>query len=375
MRSRRGMLLGFVLLAVVLANFQRADAEEARKRLMYVASPGVRDYVEWGGHGVLVFDIDGGHKFVKRISLAGHGTDELGKVLNIKGICASSTTGRLYLSTLKQLICIDLVTDRVLWQKAFDKGCDRMAITPNGAVIYLPSLENDVWYVVDAATGDEIKRLETNSKAHNTLAGQASGRVYLAGLGSPLVTVANVDGHKIERTIGPFSAAVRPFTLDTGDTKLYANVNGLLGFEVADLKTGKVIHRVEVTGVERGQPKRHGCPSHGIGLTPDEREVWVCDGFNSQLHVFDNTVSPPKQVASIKLREQPGWITFTPNFSGFYAYPSTGEVIDPATRKIVATLADEQGRQVHSEKMLPIDFVGGKPVSVGDQFGRGWVVP
>ena len=35
---------------------------------------------------------------------------------------------------------------------------------------------------------------------------------------------------------------------------------------------------------------------------------------------------PPKQVASIELRDQPGWITFS--LDGRYAYPSTGEVID-----------------------------------------------
>jgi hypothetical protein len=136
-----------------------------------------------------------------------------------------------------------------------------------------------------------------------------------------------------------------------------------------------MIHRVEVTGFEKGQPKRHGCPSHGIGLTPDEKEVWLCDGFNSRLHIFDNTVMPPKQVDSIVLREQPGWITFTAQWENTFAYPSTGEVIDVKSRKIIATLADEQGRQVHSEKMIPIDFLDGKPVTAGDQFGRGWIVP
>jgi DNA-binding beta-propeller fold protein YncE len=362
-----------IALALGLASESRAA--EWKKRLLYVASPGVRDYVEWGGHGVLVFDIDGGHKFVKRISLAGYGVDDRGKVLNIKGICASVKTGRLYVSTLKHLIAIDLLTDRVLWQKAFDKGCDRMSISPNGAVIYLPSLENDVWYVVNAATGDEIKRLEPKSKAHNTLFGLDGKHVYMAGLGSPLLTVATTDGHKIERTVGPFSAPVRPFTINTPDTLLYANVNGLLGFEIADLTTNKTIHRVEVTGFDKGQPKRHGCPSHGIGLTPDEKEVWLCDGFNSRLHIFDNTVMPPKQVDSIKLREQPGWVTFTPQWENTFAYPSTGEVIEVKTRKIVATLADEDGRPVHSEKMISIDFLDGKPVSAGDQFGRGWVVP
>ena len=51
-----------------------------------------------------------------------------------------------------------------------------------------------------------------------------------------------------------------------------------------------------------------------------------------------------------------------------------GEVFDVATRKIVATLADETGAAVHSEKLLEIDFAGGVPVRAGDQFGIGRVV-
>ena len=44
-------------------------------------------------------------------------------------------------------------------------------------------------------------------------------------------------------------------------------------------------------------------------------------------------------------------------------------MIDTATRKIVATLTDEHGRAVQSEKMLEIDFEGDQPVRNGDQFG------
>jgi hypothetical protein len=44
-----------------------------------------------------------------------------------------------------------------------------------------------------------------------------------------------------------------------------------------------------------------------------------------------------------------------------------------ATKKIVARLADEQGREVHSEKMVEIQFAQGVPVANGDQFGVGRV--
>jgi DNA-binding beta-propeller fold protein YncE len=248
-----------------------------------------------------------------------------------------------------------------------------MSISPDGKVIYLPSLEQKAWYIVDAATGEETTRLVVNSKSHNTVYGLDGKRVYLAGLGSPLLSVASTDSHSVQRTIGPFGNFIRPFTINGAQTLVFANVNGLLGFEIGDLKTSKVIDRVEVKGFPLGTPKRHGCPSHGIALTPDEREIWLCDSFNSRLHIFDATVSPPKQGQSIALREQPGWITFSRD--GTLAYPSTGEIIDAKRRKIVATLSDEEGRPVHSEKMLEIDFNGRKPSETGDQFGLGRIVP
>jgi hypothetical protein len=74
---------------------------------------------------------------------------------------------------------------------------------------------------------------------------------------------------------------------------------------------------------------------------------------------------------SIALREQPGWVTF--GLDGKYAYPSTGEVIDVATKKILTALSDETGREVHSEKMVEVHWKGGKMVKSGDQFGVGRV--
>ena len=46
-------------------------------------------------------------------------------------------------------------------------------------------------------------------------------------------------------------------------------------------------------------------------------------------------------------------------------------MIDVRTRKIVAGLKDEAGRDVQSEKLLEVDFRGAEPVRAGDQFGFG----
>ncbi|MDO8542938.1 MAG: hypothetical protein Q7S40_21045 [Opitutaceae bacterium] len=357
-------------LAAGRSDLVAASGSSAEQRYLYVAVPGIRNYLEYGGHGVLVFDIDRGHAFVRRIPAAGLSPEK--KPLNVKGVVASAATRRLYVSTTQTLTAFDLMTDKIVWEKRYEGGCDRMALSPDGKTMYLPSLEKDHWHVVDAMSGDVITKVVPKSGAHNTVYGLDGKHAYLAGLKSPLLRVTDTTTHTISKEVGPFSSAIRPFTVNGRQTLCFVNVNGLLGFEIGDLRTGQKLHRVEVQGFQLGVPKRHGCPSHGVGLTPDEKEVWVCDAANQRLHVFDNTVMPPRQVASIAVREQPGWITFS--LDGKLAYPSTGDIIDVKSRKIIGGLQDETGAQVHSEKVVEIHFRGGVPVSNGDQFGIGRVM-
>jgi DNA-binding beta-propeller fold protein YncE len=368
----RRLLLTLVCLALaalgaVAGSPGHAATSDPAHRLLYVATPGIRNYVEHGGVGVLVFDIDSGHRFVRRIPTqpVAAGVEPE----NVKGIAASAVTGRVYVSTITRVLAIDLRTGELLWNRTYEGGCDRLALSPDGGILYVPSLEGPHWHVIDALTGEPLARIVTGSGAHNTVFGPDGREVYLAGLKSPFLSIADPSTHSVNRRVGPFGNVIRPFTINGAQTLCFVNVNDLLGFEVGDLRSGRMLHRVEVAGFTRGPTKRHGCPSHGVALTPDERELWLTDAANSRIHVFDATVMPPAQVASIAVRDQPGWITF--GLDGQYAYPSTGDVIDTRTRRVVATLTDEHGRAVQSEKMLEVDVTANGPVAAGDQFGIG----
>jgi DNA-binding beta-propeller fold protein YncE len=362
--SRVPLALLALLAALTSPVRMRAAAEQ---HLLYVASPGTRNYVEYGGVGILVFDIANGYKFVRRIPT--WDVPEGKQPENVKGIAASAKTGRVYVTSLNRMIAIDAISGKKLWDKTYEGGCDRMAISPDGKMLYVPQLEGPSWHVVNAATGSVMATVETKSGSHNTIYSADGAHVYLAGLKSPVLSVADPRTHRVASTVGPFGDVIRPFTVNGRNTLVFVNVNGLLGFEVGDLKTGKKLYRVEVEGYKQGPVKRHGCPSHGIALTPDEKELWVADCANEAIHVFDATVIPPKQSGTIKARDCVGWISFS--LDGRSAYSSTGEVVDVATRKVVAVLQDETGRQVQSEKQLELTVANGKVVRAGDQFGMG----
>jgi DNA-binding beta-propeller fold protein YncE len=367
--SIRGLLVCWtcLLTCALLVDPAEPQSTAGERHLLYVAVPGIRNYMEYGGVGILVYDVASGHKFVKRIptwDLAPGQEPE-----NVKGIAASAKTGKLYVSTTKRVACFDLVTGNKIWEKSYAGGSDRIALSPDGSTLYVPSLEGPFWNVVHALSGELITKIETKSGAHNTIFGPDGSRVYLAGLKSPLLSVADSETHTVIKRVGPFSNFIRPFTINGSETLCFVNVNELLGFEVGNCRSGAKLYRVEVRGYQKGPTKRHGCPSHGIGLTPDERELWLADSANSSVHIFDATVMPPKQITSIQLRDQPGWITFS--IDGRYAYPSTGDVIDTRTKRIVATLEDETGRHVQSEKLLEVVTANGQAIRAGDQFGIG----
>lgn len=366
-----GLVVFFTTAWVSLAADKEPNSKinaPAVKRYLYVAVPGIRNYLGYGGHGILVFDMDNNHRFVKRIKTQGLRPD--GVPSNVKGVAVSVPLNSIYVSTLEAVQRIDLTTEKIIWEKPYEGGADRMSISPDGRTMYLPSLEKTFWNVVDCETGNIIKKIEVVRRAHNTIYGPSGDYAYLADIASPYLHVADTKTHSIVKKVGPFGNGIRPFTINGTETLAFATVDSLLGFEVADLKTGKLLDRIVVQGWDKGKVRRHGNPSHGIGLTPDEKEVWVADGHNMRMHVF-SAVKPYQQLTTIPLQDMPGWVTFS--LDGKYAYPSSGEVIDVKTRKILMTLQDEFYNSVASEKMVEIHISGNKPVKAGDQFGIGRV--
>ena len=186
-RLVRCLSVMLLLLATVFAAGSAA-AQDVR-RYIYAAVPGVSNDEQFGGVGVLVFDADNGHKFVRRI--ATWETYRREAIEPIKGIAAHAGTGRFYVSTTRRLAAFDLATDKIVWQKGYDADCcDRMAVSADGKTLYVPAFERPKWYVVDAGNGNVITTIVTEGEAHNTIYSPHSGRIYLASLRTPTMRLS-----------------------------------------------------------------------------------------------------------------------------------------------------------------------------------------
>jgi DNA-binding beta-propeller fold protein YncE len=362
------------------ADARRGPGDGFRPRarhLIYITEPGSLEQPGWlNGVGIVVLDANDNYRFVKRIPTWEYAASMSPE--QVAGVTASPVTNLIYVSARGRLGAIDLGTDKMVWSVTLDgKCCERPQVTPDGTIVVVGSDLQDYWYAVNAKTGELIGKFNApqSMNAHN-LNLSADGKTSFMSPNGPVMTIADVKTRKIIKTIR-FPDNIRVFVLNKDSSKVYANNNNFMGYLIADVHTGTVVKTVEVTSVDwrskwNANPRPHiphGCPSHGIALTPDETEVWVTDGMFNKIHIFSNT-DDPKEIDTIDTSAGPFWITF--GLDGKVAYASSGDVIDVKTHKIVAQLKDEFGHITYSEKLLDITFDNGHAQRVSNQFANGF---
>jgi hypothetical protein len=211
--------------------------------------------------------------------------------------------------------------------------------------------------------------------------------VYLGSRFYKYLVVADTTTNRVVKQIGPLVDTVRPFTINGKETLAFTTATEFLGFQVSDITSGKVLFTVAGFGPRFPyDPKTFApsAPSHGISMSPDEREIYVLDAPNSHVHVFDITGlpgSPPKQVADIPLASmagdedgciedcaKDGWVQHSRD-DRFVFVGDSGDVIDTVTRRSVANLVPLRNTRKH----LEISWQNGRPVSTSTRTGLGYV--
>jgi hypothetical protein len=367
------------------------SAANAAPRSASLASESTRHYeYVFPDQAIDVYDIDHRHRLVQQISLPG--------ISGIRGVVTSPRTHMLYISHggdggangSGSLLKYDLVAGGVVWDRRYSSGIDSMAISRDGARIYMPDGElsdNGTWNVIDASSGDVIDAIQAGLGPHNTIAGLSGAYVYLGGRNSPYLNVASTATNQITKRIGPLRSGVRPFTINGRETLAYTTATGFLGFQVSSIATGRVLFTSGFGHRFRWNPAHFGpsAPSHGISLSPDERQLWVIDAPNNYVHVFDVTKLPrraPRRIADIKLRDpltgsevgcsydcdREGWLQHSR--SGCFVYVGdSGDVFSTVTFKRVAFLPALRNTRKH----LEIDWRRGLPVATSTRSGLGYV--
>jgi DNA-binding beta-propeller fold protein YncE len=377
------------------------EPAEKRRHLLYIAVPGDRG--DDGQSGVIVLDADHDYNFIKRISYGLPASMMPGP--KISGMTSSVPENKIYVTTDGgQMIAFDLATDKISWifkgegkgdvvlqrpGSAKDGCCERPWTMPGGHQLLVASSYNKWWWLINAKTGKIEGRIDTPEapRSHNvtvTADGKLAAMASLSPAPDAKVAIVDVPSRKVLRYI-TFSDAPRPLTMNWDGSLIYVNVNNLDGFEIADTKTGKMIKRVELPGEmwkdkwanPNGHFFGHGLPSHGIGMTPDQSEIWVTDAANDAWQVWDNPgdgrnpVYNPAKTVKVQPNVGSAWISMTND--GKTAFVGDGSVIDVRAHKVTHIMKDEYGRPIHAvEKMLLLTFnEEGKLLETTNQFAMG----
>jgi hypothetical protein len=352
-----------VLLALTLSIGALATAQAQTKRYLYISTPdAAQKEGRTTGQGILVFDIDDGHKLVRRIDIPAFKEGLRGFAVNLK-------THRAFFSTSNRRVgAFDLETEKIVWDRTYEAGADRSSVTMDGKKLYVPT---GYWYsgddsgflVLNAENGDLIKRVVVNPAAHNTIV-SLDGRFLYVGSRTQLSIYDTKDEKLIRHIPDVGERGIFPYTMDSKNKIAYVCLGNHVGFDVVDLEKGKALHRV-FAGEEKIAHR-----THGAGLTPDETELWISDQAGKRLFIYDATKMPPVPKGAVELSQGGhGWVAFS--LDGKYAWSHAPEVFDVKSKKLVATLKDETGTPVSGSKYFEVHFRNGKLVEAGNEFALG----
>ena len=322
------------------------------------ASPHVAHYEYVAGVGSLyVYDIDNRSSLVGRFALPG--------VDDIRGIGANAATGMLYVSYggfpngVGHLLEFSLYRRKIVFDRGYPFGIDSFDISQDGQLIFMPTGENtsgDTWHVLGATTGRVVGAIAAGRSPHDTVVGASGQHVFLGGASDHYLYEADAKRPwKIVGRMGPLQPGglpgVRPFTINAQDTLAFTTANRFLGFQVSDIATGRVLYTVPVPGFSI--PSAYRSPaSHGIGLSPDQRHLWLVDKPNRAVHEFDVSALPrtaPVLIATVHVSSRSlGWLNLSRD--GRYLFVgNAGNVIDTTTRTTITTIRALAGSRYNIE--------------------------
>jgi hypothetical protein len=321
----------------------------------------------------------------------------------VRGESATAVTHMLYISyggwgggNEGGMLEYNLKTKSIVYAKNYPFGVDSMDISANGKTIYMPTGENDLgnaWKVISALTGKVIGTMHGGTGPHNTVVGK-SGRVFLgsrANAGDPNGSSSYLYAARgsrpfgnVGKRIGPLKPNVRPFVINHAETLAFTTATGFLGFQVSSITSGKVLYTVPASN-PCGCSGPWSTPSHGIAISPDEKELWLLDAANNELHVFDISRLPsvaPHETYTYRLRgnlsgnENPcnpvwcgkiGWINMSRD--GRYVFVGdAGDVVKRSTRSYTTTIP----ALANSRQNIEIDWRNGTPVAAWSRESNGF---
>jgi len=274
------------------------------------------------------------------------------------GISFSPDGSRIYVSN-EEASTLDVFvrrSGRFVKQVKLSNRPNNIAVAKDGRIVVGIARGDGALDIVDPATLTLKKSIPVNGRLHNVYVTPDGKYVITGSIRESMLTVIDLATEQVAWEL-KLSGGVRPMAIESnpdGSTKrIFAQLSDLNGFGVIDFATRKEVARIELpktpTNFEM-DAGRNSAPSHGIGVTPDNKTLWVTSIPNNAVFVYsldDLKLAGQVALPALKL---PGhdaisavanWVTFTPDSKTIYvsnAAIRSVTAIDVASMKVKAVV-------------------------------------
>jgi YVTN family beta-propeller protein len=273
------------------------------------------------------------------------------------GVAASPDGSRVYISNESEstLDVFDAKTNKLIKKVALSARPNNIAVAKDGRIVVAIARDPGALEIIDGNSLTSKVRIQTKGRLHNTYVTPDSKYAIMGSTATSMFTVVDLQKEEIawELNIGK---GVRPMTIEAnpdGSTKrIFIQTSDLNGFVIVDFAERKVVGKIELPtdgGVEVIH-HRLDSPSHGIGVTPDNKTLWVTSIPANAVIVY--SLADLKPIGRVKLPEikvpgrnamaaVPNWVTFTPDSKQIYisnAAHNSVSAIDTQAMKEIAVI-------------------------------------
>jgi YVTN family beta-propeller protein len=261
------------------------------------------------------------------------------------GVAFSPDGSRAYISCEAEntLWATDTKTGRLLGKVPLSGRPNNISIAKNGREVFVGIVAAPgAVDVVDTTSLRDVKSIPVKGGVHNTYV-TPDGKFVIAGsVEGKILTVIDVQTLQTAWEL-PLDRGVRPIAFETapdGSTnRMFIQLSGFHGFAVVNFKTHDEVARIKLPDQPSGGTAQGDAPSHGIGVSPDGKTLWVNSSYANA--VFAYSLPDLKMLGYVKTGEVPDWLTFVPDGRMIYvanAGANSVSAIDTRTRREVARI-------------------------------------
>jgi YVTN family beta-propeller protein len=286
---------------------------------------------------------------------------EIKDVVGAHGIAFSPDAARVYVSNeeTSTLDVYDRKTGKLIKKVKLSDHPNNISVTKNGDRIVVAVARGQGGLdIVDAATLTLKKTISTNGgRLHNVYVTPDNKYVVGGSIPSKTFYVFDLEKEQLAWAM-PMDLGVRCMAIETnpdGSTKrVFSQMSTLNGFSVINIADQKEVTRITLPPVP--QAFDHGGyrtnePSHGIGVTPDNKTLWVTSIPNNAAYAYSlpdlkligKVDLPSEKVAghAAPLSAIANWVTFTPDSKEMYVSNSgmrSVSVVDTVAMKVTKVI-------------------------------------